>query len=186
MSLARARTNKLRWSRRFERRVALYEECATSVAARMERLARERERGLAPLLGPLPEADIGEQMETGAVTCVVCRRDHLTEAGPELMTQNGATVCWPCGRAGLPNLTALVLAEAADHAERAALDICESTTAFLLESIRVRGNPERAESLRTTIIQIQALLRDSRQHRQTDPSSWLALFMGVEDLEQMS
>jgi hypothetical protein len=186
MSLARARTNRLRWSRRFERRVALYEECAASVAARLEQLARERERGLAPLPGPLPAADVGEQMETGAVVCVVCRRDHITEAGPDLITQDGGTVCWPCGRAGLPDLTARVLAEAADHAERAALDICESTTAFLLESIRVRGNPERAEALRNTITHIQALLRESRQHRQTDLSSWLALFMGVEDLEQMS
>jgi hypothetical protein len=186
-SLSAISANSSRWSNSFERRVALYEEFATTVILRLEQLERERERGLSGLVAPLPPVECDEQVTTGTVICAVCRRDHHTEPGPELMTPDGGVVCWPCGRAGSPQLTALVLAAAADQAERAAVDVCEAATGFLLGLMRSRGNDERADVLQRRVLIIQALLRRSRRWRHTEPETWLHPLPGVdEELEHAS
>ncbi|HEY6780209.1 MAG TPA: hypothetical protein VI111_04600, partial [Thermoleophilaceae bacterium] len=67
-----------RWSRSVEQQVALYEQYAATVEARLEQLVRESDRGVAPLVAPLPAVEHEEQLSGGTVICVVCRRDHQT------------------------------------------------------------------------------------------------------------
>jgi hypothetical protein len=171
--MTQIRSSSSGWPSTFEQRVLLYEEYAAAVEARLTQLIRESDRGIAPLLAELPELEHEEQLSGGTVICVACRRDHHTEPGLELMTAEGEPVCWACGRAGEPTLAAQVLASAADHAERAALDICQATNGFLLDLIRSRGNAKRADALEATVLRIQALVRESRRRGHADPAMWL-------------
>lgn len=171
--MSRLPSSSSRWPNTFERRVLLYEEYAAAVEARLTQLMRESNRGVVSLVAPLPELEYDEQLTGGTVICVACRRDHHTQPGLELMTAAGEPVCWACGRAGQPTLAAQVLADAADHAERAAVDVCQATSGFLLALLRSRGNGERADALEARVLRIQALMRESRRRGYTDPAMWL-------------
>lgn len=172
IDLTAIRGSELSWSQALERQVAPYEQYAAAVEARLTQLMRESDRGLVPLIGPLPPVEREEQLVGQTLVCVSCRRDHRTEPGLELMTADGGMVCWACGRAGAPELAGEVLANAADHAERAALDVCKASSDFLIELIRERGFEERASQLERRVIRIQRLLRESRRRGQADPDVW--------------
>jgi hypothetical protein len=52
----------------------------------------------------------------GDSVCAVCEKTLELDVGPNLFTWDGGHVCSDCGRAGAPELTALLgLAQAAEH-----------------------------------------------------------------------
>ena len=171
--MSRLPSSAFRWPNTFECRVLLYEEYAAAVEVRLMQLIRESDRGVVSLVAPLPELEYDEQLTGGIVICAACRRDHYTQPGLELMTAAGEPVCWACGRAGEPTLAAQVLADAADHAERAAVDICQATSGFLLMLLRSHGQGERADALEARVVRIQTLVRESRRRGHSDPTMWL-------------
>ncbi len=132
--------------------MSLYERYARTVEARLRQLARERERGVTSLLAPLPPVCQEEHDVYGIVVCVACQRDHHVEPGLELTTADGEVLCWACARAGAPMLAALVLADAANHAERAGMDVCEMANGFLIDLIREGGYEDRAADLGQRVV----------------------------------
>jgi len=159
------------WSRTTEREILDLERDLRAVAERLEQLRRQRDRGPAPLTESA-RLEVQTHMEFATRPCALCRRDHYAPIGPELFAKGTSEpVCWACAMAIDPMLTAEVLGQVAEYAERDALHQSDYLKNFIS---RVRkALPDRADRLERRHERVQQLLRRSKQEGWTDPETWL-------------
>jgi hypothetical protein len=162
------------WNRTLEREIRDTEHDLRVRELRYEQLQRMYARGpLGHRPAPLPRKALTVALRSpGFHPCAICARDFWT-VGDDELAADGVVVCWICGDEHDPELTATVLADAANTNESwlasAQPDYFEHWVKLLAEL----GAVQRSIDLRAAVRRYQEQVRDIKALGLADRDSWL-------------
>lgn len=163
------------WNRTWEREIRDAEHHLRERERRYDQLSRMHDRGpLGRRPEPVPRQPLTIKLVSpGARPCAICGRDFWT-VGDDELTADGGLVCWICGDEHDPELTATVLAGAANANEMWLAGWQPEYFERWVQLLAELGAVQRSIDLGESVRRLQEQVREMKAIGLADRDIWLA------------